>query len=314
MATVALSGIITPTNVVTAASTTTLTNKTISGASNTLSNIPLSTGVTGTLPIANGGTGTTSTTFVNAATNVTGTLPIANGGTGQTLLSAVSVGTSTNLAGGSNGTIPYQSAAGTTQMLAVGTSGQVLQTNGAGAPTWVTPSSGAMVLISTLTASSSSSLTWTGLTTYNNYIVILDSLVPTAADALELRLGYGGTPTYSAGSFVTSQLKFYGSSNVNYQTSVSSRIYLSGFANNQGTDSLTGAKGTINLFNTLVSSKDVAFSYMVNYSIDGSPTVPENSIGNGWWPSTPAAITSVRLIFGSTTIASGKASLYGIVS
>jgi hypothetical protein len=36
------------------------------------------------LPIASGGTGSTSTTFVNAATNITGTLPIANGGTGQT--------------------------------------------------------------------------------------------------------------------------------------------------------------------------------------------------------------------------------------
>ena len=48
--------------------------------------LPLSTGVTGTLPIANGGTGTTSTTFVNAATNVTGTLPVANGGTGITSL------------------------------------------------------------------------------------------------------------------------------------------------------------------------------------------------------------------------------------
>jgi hypothetical protein len=40
--------------------------------------------VTGTLPIANGGTGTTSTTFANLTTNVTGTLPIANGGTGTT--------------------------------------------------------------------------------------------------------------------------------------------------------------------------------------------------------------------------------------
>jgi hypothetical protein len=36
------------------------------------------------LPIASGGTGTSSTTFVNLATNVTGTLPIANGGTGLT--------------------------------------------------------------------------------------------------------------------------------------------------------------------------------------------------------------------------------------
>jgi len=53
--------------------------------------LPLSTGVTGTLPIANGGTGTTSTTFVNAATNVTGTLPIANGGTGATTLAAANI-------------------------------------------------------------------------------------------------------------------------------------------------------------------------------------------------------------------------------
>jgi hypothetical protein len=36
------------------------------------------------LPIASGGTGTTSTTFVNLTTNVTGTLPVANGGTGAT--------------------------------------------------------------------------------------------------------------------------------------------------------------------------------------------------------------------------------------
>jgi hypothetical protein len=45
------------------------------------SSVSLTTDVTGTLPIANGGTGTTSTTFANLATNVTGILPIANGGT-----------------------------------------------------------------------------------------------------------------------------------------------------------------------------------------------------------------------------------------
>jgi hypothetical protein len=56
-------------------------------SSGTLTNttgLPLTSGVTGTLPIANGGTGTTSTTFTNLTTNVTGTLPIANGGTGTT--------------------------------------------------------------------------------------------------------------------------------------------------------------------------------------------------------------------------------------
>jgi len=55
-----LSSIITPTNIVTATSTTTLTNKTISGSSNTLTNVSLTTAVTGTLPAANGGTGLTS--------------------------------------------------------------------------------------------------------------------------------------------------------------------------------------------------------------------------------------------------------------
>ena len=70
-------------------------------------------------------------------------MPVGSGGTGVTSLSGITVGTATNLAGGSNGTIPYQSASGITQMLAVGTAGQLLQTNGAGAPTWTTVTGGA---------------------------------------------------------------------------------------------------------------------------------------------------------------------------
>jgi hypothetical protein len=52
----------------------------------TLANVDLTSQVTGTLPIANGGTGSTSTTYVDLTTNVTGTLPVANGGTGITSL------------------------------------------------------------------------------------------------------------------------------------------------------------------------------------------------------------------------------------
>jgi hypothetical protein len=46
-----------------------------------LSGVSLTSAVTGTLPIANGGTGSTSVQFVNLTTNVTGILPVANGGT-----------------------------------------------------------------------------------------------------------------------------------------------------------------------------------------------------------------------------------------
>jgi hypothetical protein len=52
----------TPDTLLSATATATLTNKTISGASNTLSNISLTTAVTGTLPISNGGTGVTTST------------------------------------------------------------------------------------------------------------------------------------------------------------------------------------------------------------------------------------------------------------
>jgi len=82
-------------------------------------------GLSATLAIASGGTGTTSTTFANLTTNVTGTLPIANGGTNST---------STPTAGG----IGY--GTGTAHAYtAAGTSGQVLTSAGAGAPTWATP-------------------------------------------------------------------------------------------------------------------------------------------------------------------------------
>jgi len=53
--------------------TDTLTNKTISGASNTITNVSLTTGVTGTLGTTNGGMGTTNTTtFLNTIMSPTG--------------------------------------------------------------------------------------------------------------------------------------------------------------------------------------------------------------------------------------------------
>lgn len=82
---------------VTTSNTVTLTNKTINGANNTLT-VRLANDVSGTLPVANGGTGAATLTgyvkgsgtsaFTASATipvsDLTGTLPVANGGTGST--------------------------------------------------------------------------------------------------------------------------------------------------------------------------------------------------------------------------------------
>jgi len=78
-----LSDIITPSNVLTASNTATLSNKTISGASNTVTNVSLTASVTGTLPVANGGTGVTTSTgtgnaVLSASPELTGS-PYVNG-------------------------------------------------------------------------------------------------------------------------------------------------------------------------------------------------------------------------------------------
>ena len=82
------------------ATTDTLTNKTISGASNTITNVSLTTGVTGTLPVANGGTGATTLTANNVLL-----------GNGTSAPQVVAPGTSGNVLT-SNGTTWTSAAAG----------------------------------------------------------------------------------------------------------------------------------------------------------------------------------------------------------
>lgn len=54
----------------------------------TNSTVNYSSDGTGSLPVAKGGTGSSSTTFCNLTSNVTGILPVANGGTGLSTVSA----------------------------------------------------------------------------------------------------------------------------------------------------------------------------------------------------------------------------------
>jgi hypothetical protein len=119
--------------------TQTLTNKTISGSSNTITNVSLTTGVTGTLPAANGGTGITSlgtgiATFLGtpssanlaaAISDETGSGPIVFA-TGPTINSPVITGTI--------------AASGST-----GASGQYLSSTATGIA-WVTPATTNLVL------------------------------------------------------------------------------------------------------------------------------------------------------------------------
>jgi hypothetical protein len=107
----------------------------------------------GTLAIAQGGTNSSATPTNGGVGYGTGTAYAfsAAGTSSEVLISAgaasptwtsqssLAVGTSTNLAGGAAGSVPYQTGAGATSMLALGASGYVL-TAGASAPAYVAQS------------------------------------------------------------------------------------------------------------------------------------------------------------------------------
>ncbi len=110
---------------VTEAGTQTLTNKTINGSNNTVTNISLTSGVTGTLPTANGGTNLTSFTANGAvyasstSALTTGTLPTASGGTALTSFTANGAMYASSTTALTTGTLPV--ASGGTGITSFGT-------------------------------------------------------------------------------------------------------------------------------------------------------------------------------------------------
>ena len=147
----------------------------------TLSGVSLTTQVSGTLRIANGGTGSTSTTYCSLSTNVTGTLPVANGGTGVATTPTngqLLIGNGTNysvatITAGSGVTVT--NSAGGITIAATGSGGTVTSVAGTGTVNGLT-------LTGTVTASGSLTLGGT-----------LSGVSLTSAVTGTLPIGNGGT-------------------------------------------------------------------------------------------------------------------------
>jgi hypothetical protein len=267
----------------------------------TLSGVNLASQVTGTLPIANGGTGTTSTTFANLTTNVTGTLPIANGGTNGT-----ATPTANGVVYGTGSTIAYTAA---------GTTGQVLTATTSGAPTWVAPSSGALVYISQVVASNSATVSFTGLTVYDNYMIIWSKAFPTATSTILFTML---TSIDNGSNYATSSYKY-------------SVIYGSGGNTSVGGRSSSENSTYINLtgdnMNASVASSQISGQIVLNlkngtsydfFAWGNFAETNDNPQFIGGTLSSNRAETSatnaVRFKFTSGNIASGTFRLYGIVN
>jgi hypothetical protein len=191
---------------------------------------------------------------------------------------------------------------------AAGTSGQVLQSNGAGAPSWITPSAGALALISTQTASSSTTISWTGLTGYNNYLLIASGIDFSGNDYLVLEFGTGGTPTYVTTGYYNSMTAV----DIGSTTTVNSyRI------SNHSTAMLSSPNQAVLKTNCvcyifgMTNSNNTTLSFQSN----GVTSVPAygSYVGQSTLTNTTAK-TAIRVSGGNSNTFSGTLSLYGISS
>lgn len=245
------------------AATQTVTNKSISGATNTLTAIPTSA-LTGSIGVANGGTGLTSITtsgiivgngtgtptIVGPGTQfqtlqagasgvptygavnlgqsaaVTGTLPVSNGGTGAATLTS--------------GSILVGAGTSAVTSIAPGTSGNVLTSNGT---VWssTAPSSTSPVLngsqASPQSVTAAGGVTLTGLS-YMNYAFIVSNSGAVTVTA---------TPSITACTAAGQQLVLIGESNTN-------QVLL------QDTAALAGSKLQLNGNWQSGLNKDITFS------------------------------------------------------
>jgi hypothetical protein len=279
---------------------------------------------TGALVLQTNGTTTAVTIATNQVVTLAQPLPVGSGGTGATSLSGITVGTatnatnaitSTNLAGGSNGTIPYQSASGTTQMLAVGSSGQVLQTNGAGAPSWITPSSGALVYVSQVVANNSSTVSFTGLTAYDNYMVIYSKVFPDTASTIVFTML---TSTNNGSSYATSSYKYSviygngGSTGIGGRSSSENATYINLVGDNMNA-SVASSQTSGQIVLNLKNGTSYDFYAWGNFA----ETNDNPQFIGGVFSSNRAetsATNAIRFKFTSGGIVSGTFRLYGIAN
>jgi hypothetical protein len=277
---------------------------------------------TGQLVLQTNGSTTAVTIATNQVVTLAQPLPVGSGGTGATSLSGITVGTATsattatNLAGGSNGTIPYQSAAGTTQMLAVGTSGQVLKSNGASAPSWITPSSGALVFISSATASSSATIDFTGISsTYDVYVVEFVSIVGASSTGFKALTSSNNGSSYDTSNYAFSSIGC-GSSIFTAQVDSSGggATYISIWNNNSNSISSTTSDSGLSGFAYIMNPASSANTQILwNATWCSGANAVSFGTGTGVKTST-SPVNAIRFLMNSGNIASGTIRLYGIAN
>lgn len=233
--------------------------------------------------------------FAGASSGYTFDVPIgaASGGTG--------------VASPATHTIPINQGSSAQANTGTGTIGQALVSGGASAdPAW---KSGTWVLIETLTASNSATLTnavaWDA--TYNDYMLVFEAIVPaTNSVGFEIQVHSGGsfqTTSYLAGANAINQS---GTSNARTSTTF---IIGSTVGATSNTAAHGGVNGSITVFNP---SGTVAPKFWIgDIMVPSSSSAFERLATAGYWNGGTGAVDGFQVLFVSGNITSGVIKVYG---
>jgi hypothetical protein len=240
-----------------------------------------------------------------AAGTTSGTALVSTGDTTGALQLQVN-GTTPSVTLAANGSVGVGSSP------SYGTSGQVLTSAGTGsAPTWTTPSAGALTLISSATASSTALISFTGLTTsYRAYILEFDSVyLSVASEGLLLQFSTDNGGSYIASGYARTLIaQASGTVTGNYSTT-GTVLYVGGINGYSGASTQTGS-GMLTIFAPATSGKN-ASTYIQASILNAG--VLENSAG-AQTNTTTSAVNAFKLFAGTGNIAGGNFRLYGLAN
>ena len=239
--------------------------------------VVLTTDVSGILPIANGGTGTTSTQFTNLTTNVTGLLPVANGGTG-TATPALVQGTGVTITGSwPNQTISASGSGGTITAVSVTTANGFAGTSSGGATPALTLSTSVTGVVKgngTALSAATAGTDYVAPGTATNFTA-LQTFSGTSSNLASKLLNAKEAVTVSATA---------ATGTINYDVTTQSVLFYTANASGNWTLNVRASSGT-SLDSALTTGESVTIAFMVtqgstayyqsNFQIDGNAVTPK---------------------------------------
>lgn len=260
---------------------------------------------TPTYPSTSGSTGTILRSDGTNNVYTTATYPAT------TTINQILYSSAANVVGGittaNNGTL-ITGTTGVPSVLANGTTGQVLTATTGSPPSWGAAASGSMTLILTQTASASTTLSWTALGSYTNFILTGNNItIGTNGANLQLLYSTNGGSTYVTTGYVSAAFQGNGSGSAVAGGSSTTAMLLSS-PGSLSTGSANGSAISINLYNLPNTSGAGANAFGTGVMNVGAA----NFIAMyGFFGNTSTAINALRVNMSSGTF-SGTFSLYGI--